>query len=539
MPIVHFGKKDEPGFELNSSPELIAVRTRSKQSISRAGWPVATPVSSELSDGTLVASYPEAGVEVYRVPVAAKGHTLADRKAVLRASPEVRFAGSVLVNAETNEPVLYTENLFIKFVDGADPKACAAVLENAGLTIKEQVSYAQNAFFTSAPEGTGQKVFDIANELFQREDVEYCHPELIHSRARKAIYRQQWHLKKTKIGEMEIDEHANVAAAHKLTRGAGVTIAIIDDGIDIDHAEFAGENKVVAPRDATLMSNNPRPKHADESHGTACAGVACANGTKGASGVAPLARLLPIRLASGLGSKSEADAFIWAAKNGADIISCSWGPPDGQWWARHDPHHDQVWPIPPSTRLAIDFVTANGRGGKGCVVLFAAGNGNESVDNDGYASYEKVIAVAACNDQGKRSVYSDFGKALWCAFPSNDFEHSEFNHPAPLTPGIWTTDRINADGYNVGKASEGDRKGNYTNSFGGTSSACPGAAGIAALVLSTNPGLKWTEVKDIFRRACDKIDVQAGGYDAAGHSRLYGYGRLNAHTAVKLAKAHR
>ena len=69
-------------------------------------------------------------------------------------------------------------------------------------------------------------------------------------------------------------------------------------------------------------------------------------------------------------------------------------------------------------------------------------NGNESVDNDGYASYDKVVAVAACNDQSKRSIYSDFGKAICCAFPSSDFGYAPFNHPEALTPGIWTTDRL-------------------------------------------------------------------------------------------------
>jgi subtilisin-like proprotein convertase family protein len=167
--------------------------------------------------------------------------------------------------------------------------------------------------------------------------------------------------------------------------------------------------------------------------------------------------------------------------------------------------------------------------------LFAAGNGNESVDNDGYASYAKVTAVAACNDQSKRSVYSDFGNAVWCAFPSSDFGYPPFNHPNALTPGIWTTDRLGNFGYNPGNTQFGDAAGKFTNDFGGTSSACPGAAGLVALVLSANPDLRWNEVKDILRRACDPIDPQGGQYDASGHSKFYGYGRLNAETAVKLA----
>jgi subtilisin-like proprotein convertase family protein len=133
-------------------------------------------------------------------------------------------------------------------------------------------------------------------------------------------------------------------------------------------------------------------------------------------------------------------------------------------------------------------------------------------------------------------VYSDLGTAVWCAFPSSDFGHAPFNHPDALTPGIWTTDRVGADGYNVGSPADGDVSGDFTNSFGGTSSACPGAAGVAALVLSVNPNLKWHEVKDLLKRACDKIDPQGGNYDASGHSPTYGYGRLNARTAVELAQ---
>lgn len=535
---VKFGKKDEPSTILERSEDLIAVRTRSARSL-MAG-PVKPAAAAELSDAKLVLAFPEAGVEVYQVPVATS-RSVVERKEALRRSPDVRFAGGALVDGKSGEPVVYTENLFIKFVDQADPEECREVIREAGLTIKQEVTYATNAFIVAAPEGTGTKVFDIALALLDRDDVEYCHPEIVRKRQLRQIFTQQWHLKPTTVNGRAINASANVEAAHQVTQGAGVTIAIIDDGVDIDHPEFGSSGKIVAPRDIAFGVDDPRPKDPPlqdpEDHGTACAGVACADGRFGASGVAPRARLMPIRLASGLGSLVyEAEAFRWAVDNGADVISCSWGPADGAWFDPNDPFHNQVADLPASTRMAIDYAVTHGRGGKGCVVLFAAGNGNESVDNDGYASYEKVIAVAACNDQGRRSVYSDFGNAVWCSFPSNDYEFQAFGHPAPLTPGIWTTDRGGSRGYNSGSLQGGDLAGDYANDFGGTSSACPGAAGVAALVLSVNPDLRWDEVRDILRRASDRIDPQGGQYDGNGRSRFYGHGRLNAETAVRLAR---
>ena len=146
---------------------------------------------------------------------------------------------------------------------------------------------------------------------------------------------------------------------------------------------------------------------------------------------------------SALGSQKEADAFAWAVARGADVISCSWGPADGDWWDPSDPVHNEVTPLPDNTRLAIRHAVTAGRGGKGCVICWAAGNGNESADNDGYVTNPDIIAVAACNDRGKRSAYSDMGQAIWCAFPSDNGDPSR-------TPGIWTTDLSGSAGYNNG-----------------------------------------------------------------------------------------
>lgn len=524
MYTLRYGGKKGKKISLAVSDDLVVTRTQEARPLASA---ISTRAGVEaINRSQLVASFLDVGVDVHRIT--ASKAVKASRDAVrreLKAEPALRFAGRALVDPQSKRPVIYTENLFVKFRDDAAASKCRAILKSFGLSAKRELGYAGNAYFVSAPEGSGLEVFDVATALLNEDLVELCHPELIREVRRRGAFPQQWHLKKTTISGNVVDQHAHIETAWELSQGEGVTIAVIDDGVDIDHEEFSGDGKVVSPRDVTRKTDNPRPGPGDN-HGTACAGVACANGLRGASGVAPKARLMPIRLASGLGSQAEADAFVWAADHGASVISCSWGPVDGDWSDPDDPTHGQVVPLPDGTRLAIDYALTNGRNGKGCVICWAAGNGNESVDNDGYSSYGKVIAVAACSDRGQKSLYSDWGQANWCCFPSNNF-----GPPPPLTRGIWTTDRSGAAGYNPKPAPDG----NYTDSFGGTSSACPGAAGVAALVLARNPNLRWDEVKDILKRCCDPIDKANGDYDANGHSPKYGFGRLNGRQAVEFA----
>ena len=516
MHVYRYGGRRGRAYELELDPRLIVVRTRSRSPLREGRLsPRARRLLAELEP---VARFHDAGVDILRRPAARRGAEAREAGlAVLRDDPDCRFAGRVLRDARTGAPVIYTENFFIKFADDLSPAAARRLLDEHRLAPKRELEYARNAWFVAAPEGTGRRVFAIAARLLEDPRVELCHPELARRLERRRAFPQQWHLARTAVDGQTIDEHANVVAAWTLSQGEGTIIAIIDDGVDIDHEEFAGSFKLAAPRDTTRDSDDPRPGSRDD-HGTCCAGVACANGALGASGVAPRARLMPIRCVSALGSQAEGDAFFWAAQHGADVISCSWGPPDNEGPA----------PLPDSTRLALEWAVMQGRNGKGCVITFAAGNGNESVDEDGYASDPRVIAVAACNDRGLKSDYSDHGRAIHCAFPSNDMSR-------PRTPGIWTTDRSGAAGYNPGRPSLGDLAGNYTSRFGGTSSASPGVAGVAALVLSRNPSLRWDQVRAVIGRTCDRIDEPGGRYDADGHSRKYGYGRVNAKRAVEAA----
>jgi subtilisin family serine protease len=133
------------------------------------------------------------------------------------------------------------------------------------------------------------------------------------------------------------------------------------------------------------------------------------------------------------------------------------------------------------------------------------------------ARYPEALAIGASSDQDCRSDYSQFGPELDFVAPSSG---------GPLNRQIFTTDLTGANGYNP--------NGNYTATFGGTSSATPLAAGVVGLVLSRNPNLTRKDVKQILRNTADKIGPAA--YDEKGHNDRYGFGRLNANKAVKAAR---
>jgi subtilisin family serine protease len=520
-----YGGKRGKTVKLKESSDKIVIRTMGNKKLDdtdlgKAGREV-------MAETNEVLSFPDAGISVRQVDAVNNADALSKRdeaRSTLKEEADVRFAGRVLEDAQTGEVMLYTENFFIKFKTNTSDADCLALLERYGLKVKMKLPFAEKSWFVEAPEGTGLKTFEIAESVLKEPFVEFCHPEMVQERRSKDLNSALWHLAPTTINGKKVEAHVSILDAWQITKGQGITIAIIDDGVDVDHPEFVG--RIVAPRDVTVNSDDARPKDKDDNHGTACAGVAVAAGIK-ASGTAPEAKLMPIRLRNGLGSMAEAQAFAWAADQGADVISCSWGPADGRWWDPEDPLHSRKTLLPDSTRLAIDYAMTKGRAGRGCVVLFAAGNGNEATENDGYVSYPPVIAVGACNDTGSRAIYSDYGSAVWVSFPSRDFGWKPFKHPQPLTPGILTTDRLAASGYQANE---------YHDAFSGTSSACPGVAGVVGLMLAANPALTPAQVKEILKQTAEKIDQANGEYDASGHSAMYGYGRIHAGRAVDFAK---
>ncbi len=196
--------------------------------------------------------------------------------------------------------------------------------------------------------------------------------------------------------------------------------------------------------------------------------------------------------------------FDFAMQSGADIISNSWGAA-----ADFFPLSTRQWD-------AIYRCTTEGRDGKGCVVVFAAGNSNHNINApskgtlDGFATHPRVIAVAASTSMDERSHYSNYGLEISVTAPSS----------GKGGMGILTADVEGKPGYSPT---------DYTYDFGGTSSACPLVAGIAGLVLSANPELTALEVRDILEKTARKI----GG--ETGFSYEFGHGCINAKAAVEKA----
>ncbi len=311
----------------------------------------------------------------------------------------------------------------------------------------------------------------------------------------------QWHLNNTGQNGSIVGHDINVASVWEDYLGSGVTIGIVDDGLEVAHPDLAANVNTAIDHDWNDNSpDDPTPKRSSDDHGTSCAGVAAARGNNsiGLTGAAPQASLVGLRLIAGDTSAIEdAEALTWQPDI-IDISSNSWGEFDGG---------DDLYPLDPLVAAAFTNGTQNGRGGKGIIYLWAAGNGRAEGDYSNYEGYNnapETISVGAVNFNRKQSAYSESGaNVLVCAPSDADF----------LEPAITTTTLV--------------ANGSYTDEFGGTSSATPLVAGVTALILEANPHLGWRDVQEILIRSAEKINSATdSGWstNGAGYSFHHGFG---------------
>ena len=433
-----------------------------------------------------------------------------------------------------------TSRVLAKVRAGADAQAIATAV---GAASSERPAFAPGYILFTAPAGAGNGL-TLASALRLRPEIESAEPQLARLMTKRFIPNDpffadnaanagyQWHLRNTgaRGGTAGID--VNVTTAWDTVKGAGVRIGILDDGLELTHPDLAAHVDAANSFDYNGNDSDPTPEAGDD-HGTAVAGVAAALGDNGlgVSGAAPDATLVGLRLVAGPSTDAQ-EAAAFARRN--DIIqikSNSWGPDD---------FGDVVEGPGVLATASIQDAIANGRAGKGTLFFWAAGNGGtgDNSNFDGYANSVFTLAIAALGDNGFRSDYAESGANILVAAPSN----------STGLQGISTVDRSGSVGYNAGGAPNYP-SGDFTNDFGGTSSACPLAAGVGALVLETRPSLTWRDVKEILLRTAKKNDPTDVDWDAnpilagvqdngAGlhFNHKYGAGLVDAAAAVALAQ---
>lgn len=511
------GKSNSPQ-SLILSKDLFIIRTKDsilpKIIFDKAGFEDLVSLIEEID------YYPEASVWVYRVITENPEEKRKEIKQKVRklAAEDIKFIGNLMQREDNNYYQIYTGNLFLKFKEGVAENEKKKFFVEYSLVEKMQMGFDKNSYFLCPSEDDRSKeVFEKCLEYLEDDRVELCHPELV---VKRKSFKKSDTYHDTHVDTNWAHEMIELEKAWETTKGANVKVCVIDDGIDHNHQAFNDPDKIVSAKDMFDDENAfASHKFNVEIHGTACASIACSSDDK-ALGVAPEAQLIIVR-SKGLGSVYESEAIVWAAKQGAHIISCSWGPSDGELFDEEDDNRPPH-PIPDHTRLAIEYATKYGREGKGCLIFFAAGNGNEPVNLDGYASNPNVMAIGAVNKDYKSSTYSDYGYPLFCCFPSSEILIDKNNKIVRTQYGLLAADRLGKEGYT---------DTDYFYSFGGTSAACPGMAGVAALMLSIAPELTIEQAKEILSKSCIlPVDIDES------YNAYYGNGIINAPLVVQKSK---
>jgi len=297
-----------------------------------------------------------------------------------------------------------------------------------------------------------------------------------------------WHLQRVQARD-----------AWNTTKGRGVTVAVIDTGIDATHPAFLG--RVLSGYDAIDRDSDPRD---DNGHGTHVAGIIAAQAPDlSLLGLAPESRIMPVRVLGDRGGSAEsvATGIQWAVARGAHVLNLSLGSPM-------------------RSRLIEDAVkTALQRG---VVVVAAMGNAGDRGNPRIYpASLPGVIAVGATDLVDRRTSWSCFGRwqalaapgyGIWSTFPTYDCALVRLarENPSALPP----ENRIDT----------------YASALSGTSQAAPVVAGVAALVRAMAPEMAPDKVASLLQDAAR--DLGAPGFDS-----YHGHGMVQAANALKLVRA--
>lgn len=393
-----------------------------------------------------------------------------------------------------------SNRFYIKLHEYADTVALKALVQETNTHLIGQVPYMKKWYEVMVANSMIDNTLDMSNYFFETglfADVDPGLPlKLTTNCVNDSAFASQWAL-----------PAINACDAWEYTIGdPNLIVAIIDQGIDFEHPEFAN-TRFVHPYDC---HTNQEIDTLYGPHGTQVAGVILANHNFGQiAGIAPRVSIMPIShpidpnpVTTGYGTQL-AKGINYAVEHGADIINCSWGSP----WKGTDAEEHLK-----SSMLenALEDALKDGRDGKGCIVVFGAGNGKDLQQEIYYPGnqHKESLVVGAINSMKRKVDAYSFGNQLDVVAPGD---------------GVHTT--ILDNGYDI---------------VNGTSFAAPYVSGIAALILSVRPDLTREEVVDIIESTA-RNDVFSVNYSFKNKPLLrpngpwceeVGYGLVDAHAAV-------
>ena len=414
----------------------------------------------------------------------------------------------------------------------------------AGFELKSKPSYAPNHIVLKA--NSPAQLLSASTTMMAlgyNANIEICPKYSPAFLPNDPLFANQWHIRGRGQNGAKKASDAKITpvweqrdSSGNLIRGTGITIGIVDDGVQMDHPDLAAN---ISPTYRYSWvgadSEDPSPGSGDN-HGTAVAGVAAAVGFNGlgTTGTAPSAKIAPLRF---LGT-TDSDALMESLAYGGSAIRVK----NNSW----------VWlAVQPNAMSSAQRSALASAADAGVVTLFCAGNAQNVVSTlptNGRPTSDNVnlhethnsiysIPVAALNDQAIQCTYSTPGAPIVISAPSG--------LDAVRPQGTTTTDITGTGGYNAGTGTDvGGNKdyldADYTQNFNGTSSACPVVAGVTALVLQANPSLNWRDVKEIYIRSATRNDSGDSDWARNGagfwFNHKYGAGLINASDAVRLAK---
>lgn len=328
-----------------------------------------------------------------------------------------------------------------------------------------------------------------------------------------------------------IDSESDIVSINLPTgtpyRGHGVLVAVVDNGIDLEHQDLIGN--IVSGNHSYLPAEYG---FSNADHGTAVAGIIAASEDNGLGGrgVAPGASLVAYNALRAPATDNIADALV----RGMDRVSVSnnsWG--DFNSWG--EPLH-----LKPQLETALARGTREGRGGLGVIYVFSAGNGavidangvpSDNVNYSGLVNNRYTLPICAVDQRGKKASYSEVGATLLVCAPSRGSNRDY---------GIFTTDVTGDLGYNGARTPDDTPDKAYTAAFGGTSAAAPMVSGVVALMLEANPNLSWRDVRYVLASTARKNDPADPGWSQNGAglhvNHSYGFGLVDAAAALEAAQ---